>query len=122
MRYFRIPQHVSIANADGSAVLGPDGEPASLRFVEVIGSTVANDAKFGKSVQGLRVSCNLIKAISGRNPGEIVSLSDSDWELVRDATESPSAPYSTAVARQALSFWDAILEAKTDAAKLEPFS
>ena len=118
MRYFKIPSAIALHQPDGSPVLLEDGKPAALVFAEVIAATVANDAKLGASVSALRVSDNLLRAIEGKPAGAVASLSDSDWEIVKGVTESPTNPYATHVARQALPFFDAILEAKTDVAKL----
>ncbi len=119
MRYVICPASVKVMSPDGLSPLkveksdGSAATPLVIDMREFFERFVVNDPKFGRSVKTMRSASDLLEAVAGKEAGDVVKLSDADWDVAKDVLENPSTPFQTYVFRQCLPLANAFLDAKT---------
>jgi hypothetical protein len=133
-RYITILPDIIVKNLDGT---GPyyfeesekdkkpedrKGLPTSHR--SFLRQRSADDSFGTKGVKGLQASAAIRAAIGDREPGDVIVLDEDEWELLKLATEMPSAQrgdgtllavgYNSVAGPQLMPFIRAILDAKTE--------
>lgn len=109
MRYIRVPAHIQVLVTTTAGK-----ELKETTFQEVLGEVWLNfQAQFGTSVSALRSGVKLESLFAKRVPNEWVAVEDADYDrLLKAVNEYPS--YNPGVARQLISFVDAITEASKE--------
>lgn len=106
-------------------LLGPrdpeSGErpPGRLVHFDELVALVLNDPQWGKTTRGLKQAVKLERMLDDKRNGDghvpagtVLALEDADYVELRKVAASPSAPYQTQVAKQLMTLFDAIEQAK----------
>lgn len=70
------------------------------------------DPLFGKSVDTLEARGAIRKAAKNAAPGAEIALRRADWELLKQASRTPSTPYRPEIGEQILPYIYAVSDAK----------
>ena len=109
MKYITIPESIKLGN---------DGEKDVYHSFSQWVSNPLNGKPFGKDGSTLRMSCRLEVRFEGKVAGDVVPLSEEEWELLHESTENQGdAGFNTPVAKVFLPYMDAVAEATTDTKK-----
>ena len=111
MRYITVPNPVTILNADGAPVPRPDGSPWAMTFADFVKGTLLNDTKWGVSSQRIRMSVKIEAALD--KPGHL-AIDDAWHEALVEVLDAPTSPYVPLIAKQLISFFDAIADARSE--------
>lgn len=111
MKYITIPESIKLGN---------DGEKDVYQSFSNWTANPLNGAPFGKDGSTLRMSCKLAVRFEGKEFGDVVPLQDDEWEILHEASETPSDKgFNTPVAKVFIPFMDAIRDATEDEPKDE---
>jgi hypothetical protein len=141
-RYITILPDIMVMNLDGT---GPwmfdesekDKKPEERRGIyyshrKFLRERSADDSFGSRGVKGLQASAAIRAAIGDCKPGDVITLDDDDWELLKLATEMPNAQgpdgkliavgYNSVAGPQLMPFIRSILDAKIEDPRPQPES
>lgn len=106
MRYITIPKSIKIK------------EQADPITFHTMMDNWTNDNKFGAlGLAGTKMSLAISNRFAAAKIGEEVPIADDEWKQLCDVVNNPTGGYVTSVARQLISFCEAVLDAPTTASK-----
>ncbi len=106
MPTIKIPPHAVIYQDDGSLVKDP------FEFVShFMNRTVLRDQKqFGSDADGLYAAMEIRGLISKKEPGNLVTFTESHMKRIQEATRNPTVPYNIPLMVQCPDYLNAILK------------
>jgi len=107
-RWIQIPEDVRMMRKDGS------DSGVVQNFVLWMTDEVAVDPKLGASFDHLQVGKSVREKFTGKKVGDLVELTEQEWDVVCQVVRSPTEAYSPAGAYQTWSFFEAVFEAPTE--------
>lgn len=110
MPWIRVPKDtaLTLSNPDGSP------RPMPFSFAMFISGTITNDESFGRDVKAIIAAAEIETHFREAKPGDLVKLSQDQYDRMKQATESPARPYNPAVMKQAIQYLRAILSPVED--------
>lgn len=107
MRYLTIPPTIKLVNLADDSDTG-----ATMSFKEFLGNMLL-DAKWKTASDMFLIADIRQKLKEQHTPGEVIELSDGDWEKLAVVIKEPSGGYTPVIAIQCTDFLRAILDAPT---------
>ena len=115
-RWIQIPEDVRMMRRDGS------DSGVDQRFAAWMADEVATDPKLGVSFDLLQVGKSIREKFLGKKAGDLVELTDQEWDVACQVARSPSEPYNPAGAYQTWVFFEALFGASTERPALKAVS
>ena len=112
-RWIQIPEDVQMKRRDGSL------SGVVQKFASWVADDVAVDPKLGVTFELLEIGKAIREKFLGKQSGDLVELTEQEWDVLCQVVRSPSEPYSPAGAYQTWSFFEAVLGASTERPELK---
>lgn len=106
MKYIKIPDDVVLRDPQTG------DEVRTISFKEWMKATVLADAYWGKSASKVMAASDLMRRVQDEE--DVLTLSDAEYQDVRNVVESPSSGYNVPVAVQVVSFIESVLQPSSD--------
>lgn len=112
-RYVQTPGDITLKNPDGSDT------KVTMTFSGWARDVILVDEKVGVNAATLFMANDIRQKFLDIKKGDVISLSDKEWELMRGIVEAPTNGYNPGGALQILSYLRAILDASTENPELK---
>lgn len=112
-RWIQIPEDVRMMRKDGS------DSGVVQNFVAWMTEEVAMDPKLGVSYDLLEIGKSIREKFFGKKVGDLVELTEQEWDVACQVVRNPTEPYSPAGAYQTWSFFAAVFKADTERPELK---
>lgn len=103
-RYITAPATVMVTNAG-------KGTEGLISFADFVRDVWCTDPKFGFSVETLDIGREIRHSFEDVNPGQVVGLRRSDWELLVSVVRQPGKTYNPEIMYQLPEFPRAVIDA-----------
>jgi hypothetical protein len=112
-RYIQIPGDITLKNPDGSDT------GVTMKFVGWARDVILVDNKVGVSAATLFLANDLRQKFADKQEGDVVELTEKEWELMKGIVEEPTGGYAPGGAMQIIVYLRAVLDAPTKRPELK---